>query len=68
MAKRRVVLSIDADIYEGLQAELKKAGFPRGTASFIAERAFNRYLVELDAMGTSDSLKRLLEVKEDIGI
>lgn len=64
MGKRRVVLSVDADIYEGLQKELKEAGFPRGTVSFIAEHAFDRYRLELEAIGKSESLKLLLDMRE----
>ncbi len=38
--KTRVVLSIDESVWQEFQDNLKKKGYPRGTASWIVQQKF----------------------------
>jgi len=54
--KTRVVLSIDENIWHELQENLKKKGYPRGTASWIVQQHFEHLNIEFDALGDSQQL------------
>lgn len=54
--KTRVVLSIDEDIWHEFQKNLKSKGYPRGTASWIVQRQFERLNTEIEITGDFNSL------------
>ena len=57
--KKRVVLSIDEDVWSQFQANLQKRGYPRGTASWVVQQKFQMLNAEFEALGDSQELDLL---------
>ena len=54
--KTRVVLSIEEDIWHEFQENLKRKGYPRGTASWIVQQQFEHLNIEFEITGDSQQL------------
>ncbi len=61
--KTRVVLSIDEAVWHEFQENLKKKGYPRGTASWIVQNRFESLNIEFDALGDSQQLDLMFSKK-----
>ena len=61
--KTRVVLSIDEDVWKEFQNNLKKRGYPRGTASWVVQQKFELLNCEFDALGDSQQLDLMFSKK-----
>jgi hypothetical protein len=61
--KQRVVLSIDADVWEEFQKNLKRKGYPRGTASWVVQQKLESLNLEFDALGDSQQLDLMFPKK-----
>lgn len=54
--KTRVVLSLDESVWQEFQDNLKKKGYPRGTASWVVQQHLELLNAEFDALGDSRQL------------
>ncbi len=61
--KTRVVLSIDENIWHEFQKNLKKKGYPRGTASWIVQQQFEHLNLEFESLGDSQQLDLMFPKK-----
>jgi hypothetical protein len=61
--KKRVVLSIDEDVWSDFQGNLKKRGYPRGTASWVVQQQFERFNIEFEVTGDSQQLDLMFSTK-----
>jgi len=61
--KQRVVLSIDADIWEEFQKNLKDKGYPRGTASWVIQQKLESLNLEFETLGDSQQLDLMFPKK-----
>lgn len=61
--KTRVVLSIDEDVWKEFKENIKKGGYPRGTASWFVQQKLESINLQLEVVGESPELDMLSAVK-----
>ena len=61
--KKRVVLSIDGDVWKEFQENLKERGYPRGTASWVVQQQLERVNTEFEITGDSQQLDMMFMKK-----
>ena len=61
--KTRVVLSLNADVWREFQDNLRRKGYPRGTASWVVQQHLEFLNVEFDALGDSQQIQLLFPKK-----
>ena len=63
MAKTRVVLNIEEDTWRDFQENIRKKGYPRGTASWVVQEYLDRLNTEFEVLGDSQQLDLLFPKK-----
>jgi hypothetical protein len=55
--KISITLFIDKEVWRRVRQELRDAGYPRGAPSWLAQRAFEQAIRELEEIGVATQLE-----------
>jgi hypothetical protein len=55
--KMSVTIYIDGEIWRRIKKELRAAGYPKGAPSWLAQRAYEQALKELEVSGIATQLE-----------